>query len=900
MPLGPGAKLGPYEVLSLLGAGGMGEVYRARDTRLDRTVAIKVLPAEVAGSPDRRARFEREAHAISSLNHPHICTLHDVGQQDGVDYLVMEYVEGQSLAERLGKGPLLLEHVLRCGIEIADALDKAHRAGIVHRDLKPGNVMLTKAGVKLLDFGLAKLRAGAGGGHPTLSAVPTEEKPMTGEGAILGTIPYMAPEQLEGKEADARADLWALGTLLYEMATGRRPFEGKSQASLIAAILERQPPPISTLQPMSPPALDRLARTCLKKDPDERWQNAHDLGAELRWILESALPTEARAGGAVTQPGRRFWSAAASVLMGIAIGALVTWAAASRPKSSAPTGHVGVARFAIGLPSVESISLRGRGRHLALSPDGRWIAFCLGQTKLAVRPVDGLEFRSVQGTEGAYELFFSPDSQWLGYTAYGKLWKVAVGGGTPVAICDAHDTRGGAWGANGTIWFTPSARSGLWRVPAGGGAPTLATTPDAAKGEISHRWPELIPGREAILFTIKTASLTSFDDAEIAVLDLASGRRETVLKGGFAARYVSTGHLVFMRAGRVMAVPFDVKQLRVTGPPVAVLDGVMADLSAGASQFAVSADGLLVYIPGKGRFAERRLTWVDRQGRAEPIGAPARQYSAVRVSPDGKTLAVAVDAANNNVWTYDLARGTTTRLTFGAGNRDGPVWSPDGSRIAFGAEHDGPWNVTWQAANGSGAEERLANSPQIQSPGSWSPDGRSLVFMQMDPVTKYDLWLLPLEGDRHPRVLLQTPYNEGHGRISPDGRWITWVSDESGRPEVYVGPFPRPGMKSQVSAEGGQEPVWAPDGREIFYWMGDAFMSVAVATTGSRFQASPPRRLFEGRYFRVGLDLFPVAYDVMPDGRRFVMVKDDEEAAPTQLHVVLNWFQDLQQRLRSH
>jgi serine/threonine-protein kinase len=623
--------LGPYEILAPIGAGGMGEVYKAKDTRLDRTVAIKVLPSHLADNPDLKQRFEREARAVSSLNHPHICTLYEFDTQDGTDFLVMEYIEGESLADRLKKGALPLDQALRHAIEIADALDKAHRQGVVHRDLKPGNIMLTKSGAKLLDFGLAKLKSSEPGQEGSvLSALPTEEKPLTEKGSILGTFQYMAPEQLEGKESDARTDIFAFGAVLYEMVTRKKAFEGKSQASLISAIMTANPPPISKLQSMSPRVLDHVIQRCLAKDPDRRWQTAADLMLELEWIGEGASPA------GVSEPltarpsrSRLAWGIVAGLMVGAIVTGITVWNV-TRPGERAPL-PLPMTRFAVDLPATDQLDTVG----IALSEDGRdlvYIGTRNGVTQLYRRSLDQLEAVPIGGTEDAEYPFFSPDGKWVGFFADGKLKKVSLAGGPAVTLCDAGYRFGASWGRDDVIVFAHRESPGLMQVPASGGAPEYITTPENEQS--SHRWLDILPGGNAVLFTVFTGNLAN---ARIEVQSLETGERRLLLNGAHP-RYAPTGHIVFARVDSLWAVPFDADQLKVTGLPNPILDGVQVN-SGGLANFALAGNGSLVYVPGKTQ-ANNRLVWVDREGNVTPLTEKRGRYRYPRLSPDGQRLAV--------------------------------------------------------------------------------------------------------------------------------------------------------------------------------------------------------------------------------------------------------------------
>ena len=890
MPLTSGMKIGPYEIQSPLGAGGMGEVYRARDTRLGRDVAIKVLPEHLCSDPILKSRFEREARAISVLSHPHICHLYDVGSHSGTDYLVMELLEGESLADRLQKGALPLSKALQVGIEIAEALETAHKNGIVHRDLKPGNVMLTKSGAKLLDFGLAKpalSRAAIASG-----TAATMTKALTAEGRIIGTFQYMAPEQVQGREADTRTDLFALGAVLYEMVAGRRAFQGKSEISVMSAILEREPEPISAVQPLAPPMLDHVIQRALAKDPDERWQSVADVKAELKWI--------AAGGGRVSEPTSSklatLWKqllpwAVATVLVVVAL----SWGLGRFLRSSA-TANRPVERLVVTLApdGLASDPLP----HIALAPDGSRLAYVGnhdGNTMLFVRPLDSFEATPIRGTEGAESPFFSPDGQEVGFFAEGKVKKVSLSGGAPTVIATAAAVRGGSWGPDNTIVFATSITGGLFRVSADGGKVRPLTTPDHKNKEFSHRWPEILPGGKAAIFTIWTGG--NFDSARIGLVSLATGEKRVLLEGGYYARYTNSGYVVYSRAGELLAVPFDLDRLEVKGPPVSIFKGVRMNLSFGVAEFSSSNDGTLAYVPGGSEIDYRTLAWVDHKGVRQPLPAPPRGYRAPRISPDGKWVAISIQGDNPGLWIYDLARGTLTRLT-SEGVIPFPIWSRDGRRLTFSGSLDDRLNVYRIAADGSGAIERLTTNENAEWPGSWSPVAEILAFTEADPETGYNLMTVDLHGDRHPHAFLQTPANEYGPTFSPDGRWLAYGSDESGRQEIYVRPFPGPGGKWQISTDSGVEPVWSRDGRELFYRNADKMMAAAVETAPT-FSASKPRVLFE-QHFEKSIFPFEANYDVSPDGKRFLLVVPPAgETSPTQVNVVLNWSDELRRLMHA-
>jgi len=899
MAILPGRRLGPCEILSAIGAGGMGEVYRARDTRLDRVVAIKVLPAHLADTSELRERFDREAKTIASLNHPHICILHDIGHQDGIDFLVMEYIEGETLAQRLSKGALPLEQVLQYAIEISDALDKAHRKGITHRDLKPGNIMLTKSGTKLLDFGLAKLRQDAAPATPP-SELPTVSDPITAQGTILGTLQYMAPEQLEGGEVDARTDIFAFGAVVYEMPTGKRAFEGKSQASVISSIISSDPPPMSSLQPMTPPALDRLVKRCLAKDPENRWQTARDLELELKWIAEGgslarSFPVAPTRGIRARWKGVSVWGGAAVLLA--AIVGLAAW-------NLKPLGSPqAVSRFTIMLPPGQQLAGLEIGPAVALSPDGTHLAYVAiegGTQQIYLRPMDSLEAAPIPSTEGAGNPFFSPNGQWLGFFADGKLKKVSVSGGTAITLGEAPAPRGATWASDGVIAFAPTNVSGIQQISDAGGVPRPLS--HLGKGEQGHRWPEFLPGGNAVLFAAATSGI-NFTNTQVAVQSIGTGERRNLIQAGTHPRYASSGHLTYLQGGSLMAVPFDPQRLTITGAAVSIVNGVLQSRAIGDAQYDFSATGSLVYVPGGVQSNQSRLVWVSRNGTEQSLAAPAHSYLAPRLSPDGRRIAVSIDEQDAQLWLYDLGRGTFTWFTFEGSANYFPIWTPDGKRIAFQSNREGPSNIFWQLADGSGRAERLTTGEYVTAPNSWSPDGQLLAFFEVNPITQRDIWVMRM-GDpsassgqvRKAQPFLRTQFNEGGPRFSPDAQWLAYSSDESGRTEIYVQPYPGPGGKWQISTDGGTEPVWNHSGSELFYRNRDEMMAVDIATQPN-FTAGKPKVLFEGHY---ETNPVPIAnYDISTDGQRFLMLKPVEQAqgALTQINVVLNWFEELKQKV---
>ncbi|MBI3933362.1 MAG: PD40 domain-containing protein, partial [Acidobacteria bacterium] len=907
MALQPGTKLGPYEVLSQIGAGGMGEVYKARDTRLNRDVAIKVLPEHLALNAALRQRFQREAETIANLKHPHICVLHDIGEQPGpfgvTQYLVMEYLEGETLAERLLEGPLPLDQVLRYAIEISDALDKAHRQGATHRDIKPANIMLTKEGTKLLDFGLAKLKQQAAKAPVLLDSdaptpIPGRPAPAgpTVEGTILGTVQYMAPEQVEGRidDIDGRTDIFSFGATVYEMLTGKKAFEGKSAPSVMAKILEVDPPPMSSLDPPGktlPPAMDYVVKTCLAKDRDDRWQSATDLCRELKRIRDGGSQSAALTTTTVVAAPKSSWK---RKLAFSAVGTLgLVIAVFAGMKINTPTPQP-VSRVTISLPPGQRLAALEQPA-IAISPDGKNLVYVAVQDNqspdrergansaadqgplaygrgsdsvqmLYLRPLDSNESKPIAGTEGAVSPFFSPDGQWIGFFAGGKLKKVSVNGGAAVTLTSAPNPGGAAWSSQGTLALQPTnAAQSLQQVSQEGGA--LQPLTRVGGVEPYYRWPEFLPAGKAVLFA-STANFVNWNNAQIAVQPAGAGERKNLAQGT-QPRYSLTGHLLYAQSGTLMAAPFDAQRLTLTGAAVPALEGVMQTNSTGAAQYSVSSTGTLIYLAGGIAGDQSRLVWVSRNGEEQSLPAALHNYQLPRVSPDGLRVAVGIAEQESQVWVYDLSRDTVTRLTFEGNNNSVPAWTPDGKRIAFYSNRAGSLNLFWQPSDGSGAAERLTTSDYQHTLNSFSPDGQLLAFQEANPQTGRDFWVLRLS-DRKAQPFLKTPYEDAAPRFSPDGKWLAYSSDESGRREIYVQPYPGPGGKWQISTDGGQEPVWNPKGGELFYRSGSKIMAVDVNTKAG-FSAGKPRMLFDGPYVPTAGSL--PAYDVSPDGQRFLMLK---------------------------
>jgi eukaryotic-like serine/threonine-protein kinase len=876
MALTSGTKLGPYEIQSPLGAGGMGEVYRARDSRLDRDVAIKVLPERLASDPSLKQRLDREARAVSRLSHPHICTLHDIGHQDGMDFLVMEYLEGETLEQRLGRGPLPPEQTLRYASQIADALAKAHKLGITHRDLKPANVMLTKGGAKLMDFGLAKQS-----GVAPLAEALTEmtNAKLTSDGMIVGTFQYMAPEQLEGKEADARTDIFAFGELVHEMATGKPAFSGTSRASLIAAILTTDPPPISQLQPLTPISLERVVKKCLAKDPDERWQSASDLASELNWISGSGSQPSVAAPLIVSSGKRKgpIWIGMGTVLALIA--ASLAWQIGSRGRTAQPL-HLTVTMPAGKILSGNSIV------PLAISPDGSEIAYAASgddrKVQLYLRKLSDFESRPIPGTEGGQSPFFSPDGEWLGFVSDdGKLKKILLRGGSAVVVSE-QAALGGGWGDDNNIYYSKTFTSGIFAVPAAGGQPRQVTQTGSTPDDRADVWPSLLPGGSGLIFTVWTGR--SFNEARIEGLSFKTGKRKVLIEGGTGARYLSSGQIAYTRNGTLFVVSFDPKQMEIKGTPTPVVEGVMTGASNGDADFAVSNNGILIYEPGGFTSFQRNLVWLDRSGKATNITNEVKPYAEVSLSPDGRRIALVFQGSSFDVWFYDTDRDTFTRASFG-GDDYRPYFSPDGKMLAYDSSKSGPQQVFVKHGVAQGEDVAVTDGPEDKQLTGWTPDGREIIFARKNKDTGWDLYASSVEGDRKTRPLVVAPFNQTGASVSPDGKWLAYVSDESGQAEVFVQAMNDASTRAQVSSEGGTTPRWSRASDELFYWKKGRLMAVKFSPGGG-LNPGKPVLLFEDKKAWSG-------YDVAADGR-FIVTRDaDNSGGGSQINVVTAWFEEL-------
>jgi serine/threonine-protein kinase len=903
-----GQRIGPYDIAGKLGEGGMGEVYRARDTKLNRDVALKVLPDLVANDAERLARFHREAQVLASLNHPNIAAIYGFEDSGGTHALVMELVEGPTLADRVARGPIPLDEALPIAKQIADALEAAHEQGIIHRDLKPANVKVRDDGtVKVLDFGLAKaMDAGAGAagrpGGENFTQSPTITTPaMTQAGMILGTAAYMAPEQARGRSAERRADVWAFGVVLFEMLAGRRVFAGETISDTLASVLKTDPDwqalPVDT-----PAALQRLLRRCLEKDPRRRLQAI----GEARVQIEDLLSGAPNAAGVPATPrawsfGQRAlpWVITGAFAMGLAI-VIVLWAPwriASPPAPLRLSAELGA-----------DISLRfGAGDLMSLSPDGAVLAFVApkgagGSLQLYVRRLAQLQATALPGTDGADSPAFSPNGQWIAFLADGKLKKIAATGGAAVTVCEAANARGIEWLGDDTIIFANTIPgSGLMRVSSASGLPE--TLISAVQGEIAQRWPQALPGGQSVLFT-SSGSIGSYNNADLVVQTLASGARTVVQRGGFHARYLPSGHLVYLHDGTLFAVPFDTSRLAVTGPPVPALDGVASNPVTGGAQVAVSANGTLAYVPGQSGTNRTPIHWMDHAGKTTPLRATPSNWFGLAFAPDGRRLAVQIAEGQNDIWVYEWARDALTRLTSDPASDQKPVWTPDGRRIVFASTRGdkSTLNLYWQPADGTGDAQRLTESQRPQQPASWHPSGKFLAFEEVNAAANSDLMTLPMEGDEasgwkpgKPMAFLATPFQEHEPMFSPDGHWLAYSSDKTGRDEVYVRPFPGPNGEFQISNDGGHIPTWSRAKRELFYVRNGQIMAASYAVEGDVFRAEKPQPWGEPRLATRGEFRM---FDLHPDGARvaFAPTLDDPAlSGPKQDHVtfIFNFFDEL-------
>jgi protein kinase-like protein/WD40 repeat protein len=897
--LTPGSRIGGYEILGSLGAGGMGEVYRGRDSRLKRDVALKILPEAFANDPERLARFQREAEVLASLSHPNIAGIYGLESSEGIRALVMELVEGEDLSQRIARGPIPLDEALPIAKQIAEALEAAHEQGVVHRDLKPANIKVRPDGtVKVLDFGLAKLtESPSATGSSALSISPTITSPAMagGVGVLLGTAAYMSPEQAKGKPANKRSDIWAFGCVLFEMLAGRRAFEDEDLTVTLSKVLQREPD-FDALPPSVPRCVIQTIRVCLRKDAKQRAADIRDVRLAMEGAFDAAVP-QTRAPSPATDSLHVFFIATALLVGAIVAGVLVWFA--TRPE---PTR---VSRTYLGIGGTTALTIfpSGRDRDIAITPDGSRVLYVGNNgTQLFIRALDSLEPVSLF-TGAPHGLFMSPDGQWVGFIDGNlQLKKVAVTGGPAVMIGTLDSNSAGAtWGPDDDIIFaTQTAATGLQRIGAGGGSASVLTRPDRSKGEGDHFWPELLPGGQGVLFTIR--ALTGGVDAdEVAVLDLRTGNSKVLVRGGSHGHYVSTGHLVYAAAGTLRAVSFDLARLETRGTPVPVVPAVLTTF-LGAADAVVADDGTLVYVSGAnlipGEGVPRFLVWVDRSGHETPIPAPPRPYLYPRLAPDGSRIALRVVDDKQDLWIWDLARQTLTRATFDAAPENWPVWTPDSRRLIFSSERSGARNLFWQPADGTGTLERLTDSRKIQNGMNVTPDGKRLIFTENGPnASGVDLMQLTLDDSRRVSSLVRSPFSERNAVVSPDGRWLAYEADDSGRFEIHVRPFPDVDSGHwQLTTDGGTQPLWAPNGQELFYVSPTGGVMRINVPHGSIPSATSPVLLLNKGYLTVTPGNTGRSYDVSRDGQRFLMIKEgipNENAARPQIVVVQHFDQEL-------
>ena len=875
-----GTTLGHYEIGEKLGEGGMGAVYRARDRRLGRDVAIKVLPADFASAPDRLVRFEREAQVLASLNHPNVATLYGFEEGEGLPFLVMELVSGQTLRDRIARGALPVTEALTIARQVADGLEAAHDRGIVHRDLKPANVMITPAGrVKLLDFGLAK----AFDDTRSVAEMRTVTMSGTAEGVVLGTVSYMSPEQARGATVDKRTDIWAFGCCLFEMLTGRRTFDGETPTDTIAKIIEVEPD-WRRLEGRVPDRVRGLLEKCVTKDPRHRLHDIADARIEIERVL--AEPEVGRRG---TQRNWRVPTLAVALAGGAA--GLAVWAV-TRSSVAPPTS---VIRTVIplrvsgssGAPSATlEINTAGIGASVTISPDGQTVAYLMhtgGTHRLYVRRLDQLKATAIEGSDGATLPLFSPDGRYLGFVRDRALFRAALTGGAPTRIADGIDNPRGIDWCGDEIVFTRDVSSGLYKVSTHGGAPTRLTSLDLERRQKSHRFPQVLPGCRAVLFAIGTSTTESWDDADLAIASMETGRYRTVLQGGVSARYSPSGHIVYNRGGTLYAAAFDLEQLEVTGPPVPVVAEVMSVPHGGSTEFALAQNGTLVYAPGRSKMADRQLMRIDRRGGAEPFLDSPRAFASFRLSPDGRHVAAQIRGGIESIWLFDIARGAPTRWTTEWDNA-APIWDPTGRQIVFTSPRQSAFDLYRQAVDGGAAAERIVTSEFAKIPTSWSPDGTTIAYQEQG-----DIFTVRLAPAAKATPFVNSRARERDAAFSPSGAWLAYVSDESGQDEVYVRRFPDAGARRQISVDGGSNPVWNPDGTEIFYRNGLRMMAVSIQDARNMVVARP--QMLYQRHFGSSLR---IGFDVTPDGRYFIDLDDAvAEPPPTELVVVQHFANEL-------
>lgn len=891
-----GQTISHYKILEKLGEGGMGVVYKAQDTKLDRFVALKFLPPHLNASEQDKARFVQEAKSAAALNHPNVCSVIDIQEHDNQMFIVMEFIDGETLRIKEQSGVLSQKSAIDFGIQIAEGLAAAHEKGIVHRDIKPENIMIRKDNIaQIMDFGLAKLQL-------------SKTSRLTRQGSTVGTAGYMSPEQVQGREADHRSDIFSLGVLLYELFTGRLPFQGAHETALMYEIVNVDPPPLSVVRPDLDPEFDRIVLECIQKEPDERYNSVKDIAKDLKRLKrESSRQNISRTTGTYNirdtlRPSGNGTSAKSGssrlfLYAFSAVSVLLVAAVAWYWFTQRQFHQADVVKFTLADPGVEF------GSFAAVSPDGKQIAFIgssVSGDHVYVRSLSDLESRPLSGTEGAGTIAtnsgcvcYSPDGEWIAFAVEGKLKKIPVRGGSATTICTETGLRGAAWGDDNTIVYTPATNTGLSRISSNGGDAVTVSTLDSAAGEISHRYPDVLPGSKAVLFTVKTNSITKFSDAKIAVKRLDAKEKKILIEGGSFARYITTGHILYGQGGSIYAVPFDPDRLELTGTPVKVLDGGMFVESYGSMLMGVSRSGTIVYAPGGPWPQDSNMIYeYDRKGNRHQLVETPGGYASVSVSPDRGRVAYFRLAANDDIWIYDLRRHLSTRFTFAGGNNWYPLWSPDGKHIVYTAERGGPPNLFRKPVDGTGQEERLASGSTVQIADGWSPGGKFLAFHQANDKGNADIWILPMEGDRKPRRFIGTKFDETFASFSPDGRWLAYTSNESGQWEVYVTAFPSGEGKWQVSTGGGMFPKWTKVGSEIIYLdqINENIVSVPI-TYSPELHPGKGNVLFQ---LSSQPEFVP---DVSPDGEHIAIAHRGKQARIMKLIVAVNWFEELKKQL---
>ncbi len=889
--MNPGDTFAHYEIIAPIGSGAMGEVFSARDTRLDREVAVKVLPSDFSTDPERLARFRREAKVLAALNHTNIAAIHGLENDRDIIFLAMEMAPGETLEARISRGNMPTDEALAVAIQIAAGLEEAHTKGIVHRDLKPANVKLSSDGhIKILDFGLARAYQDEDEATTEPGTSPTMTAAMTQAGVVLGTAAYMSPEQARGYEVDSRTDIWAFGVILWELLAGRRLFAGETTSDTLAMVL-RSDPDWSALPTDMPPSLRRLLQRCLQRDKRQRMHHMADARIVMEEILKDGTSAYEPAEGSIapmsTGGSRKAWTGWIAATFMAVVAMILGWQFLNIDVPVAPSPI----RFNLTLP--EGQWIEGDRQVLAVSPSGdSFVISLITPTgyQLYLRTMDNQTLVPIPGTENGQSPFFSPDGQWLGFTSGSNLQKVSLNGGSPIKLCEAW-WGGGAWTKDDRIIFTNSYASGLFIVPAAGGQPQNLTTPDPVHHELGHWWPQVLPDQDWIIYT---GYSTPIENARIMAFSLKSGEKRVLVEGGSFGRWAPTGHLLYVRNGKLMSVPFDHRKIAVTGSAEPILEDVFLEVSDGFSPLGFGANGTMVYAPASVINAPSNLTWVDRQGDLIAIDLPARHYSNPRLSPDGSRIAVSIsDNHNTDIWIHDIERGTSSRFTFSPTSYLNPIWTPDGRTVIYNGEEP-QYTIYQRPADGSGDTQLLLKKPVDTLPTSVSPDGKWLVYTESSANTRGDIWLLPLDAEGEPRLFLQTIYQEAEGTVSPDGRWLAYHSNESGQYEIYAMPFPDGGSRVQVSLAGGSKPVWSSTGDELYFKNNSTMMAATVnldRSSETDLVVERPKTLWgELSPFSIPDEM---AFSPTPDSQHFLFAHIPNNSQPHTLRIVVNWFSEL-------